>query len=75
MAYATPTVFVVAVDVSVRESLEFLIRCAGWQPVTFASAQLFLPRHDSLPRVAWYLTSVFRTSTVWIFRSASAPIG
>jgi FixJ family two-component response regulator len=36
---ATPIVFVVDDDVSVRESLELLIRFAGWQPETFASAQ------------------------------------
>ncbi|MGH9826787.1 MAG: response regulator transcription factor, partial [Blastocatellia bacterium] len=30
--------------VSVRESLELLIKCAGWQPETFASAQEFLAR-------------------------------
>src|ERR1700722_2045188 len=47
MSPATPTVFVVDDDVSVRESLELLIRCAGWQPVLFASAQEFLAR----PRV------------------------
>src|ERR1700722_16075050 len=39
---AIPTVFVVDDDVSVRESLELLIRCAGWQPEIFASAQEFL---------------------------------
>ncbi len=44
---ATPIVFVVDDDVSVRESLELLIRCAGWQAETFASAQEFLAR----PRV------------------------
>jgi FixJ family two-component response regulator len=43
----TPIVFVVDDDVSVRESLELLIRCEGWQPETFASAQEFLTR----PRV------------------------
>src|SRR5687768_15428991 len=37
-------VFVVDDDVSVRESLELLIRTAGWQPETFASAQEFLAR-------------------------------
>lgn len=36
------TVFVVDDDVSVRESLELLIHCAGWQPETFASARDFL---------------------------------
>jgi FixJ family two-component response regulator len=44
MSHATPIVFVVDDDVSVRESLESLIRCAGWQPETFASAQEFLAR-------------------------------
>ena len=39
---AIPVVFVVDDDISVRESLELLIRCAGWQPQTFASAQEFL---------------------------------
>jgi FixJ family two-component response regulator len=43
----TPIVFVVDDDISVRESLESLIRFAGWQPQTFASAQEFLSR----PRV------------------------
>ncbi len=47
MTDAIPTVFVVDDDVSVRESLELLIGCAGWQAETFASAQEFLSR----PRV------------------------
>jgi FixJ family two-component response regulator len=42
MSDVTPVVFVVDDDVSVRESLELLIRCEGWQPETFASAQEFL---------------------------------
>jgi FixJ family two-component response regulator len=37
-------VFVVDDDISVRESLELLIRTAGWRPETFASAQEFLSR-------------------------------
>jgi FixJ family two-component response regulator len=44
MPQATPVVFVVDDDISVRESLELLIRFAGWQPETFASAQEFLAR-------------------------------
>lgn len=40
----TPVVFVVDDDVSVRESLELLIKHAGWQPELFASAQEFLSR-------------------------------
>jgi FixJ family two-component response regulator len=43
-----PVVFVVDDDVSVRESLELLIRCAGWQPETFSSAQEFLARPREL---------------------------
>lgn len=38
----SPTVFVVDDDISVRESLELLIRKQGWQPKTFSSAQEFL---------------------------------
>jgi len=44
VADVTSIVFVVDDDVSVRESLELLIRTAGWQPETFASAQEFLAR-------------------------------
>ncbi len=43
----TPIVFVVDDDISMRESLELLIRSEGWKPETFASAQEFLDR----PRV------------------------
>jgi FixJ family two-component response regulator len=43
----TPIVFVVDDDISIRESLELLIRSEGWKPETFASAQEFLAR----PRV------------------------
>src|SRR5882762_262386 len=48
MTDAIPTVFVVDDDISVRESLELLIRCAGWQAETFASAQEFLSRPRAL---------------------------
>lgn len=41
-------VFVVDDDISVRESLELLIKFEGWQPETFASAKEFLAR----PRTA-----------------------
>jgi len=41
---AKSIVFVVDDDVSVRESLELLIKFAGWQPETFASAEEFLAR-------------------------------
>src|SRR5256885_11306856 len=48
MAVSTPIVFVVDDDISVRESLELLIRAEGWQPETFASAQEFLD-HPRVP--------------------------
>jgi FixJ family two-component response regulator len=44
MPDVTSIVFVVDDDVSVRESLELLIRTAGWQPETFESAREFLSR-------------------------------
>jgi FixJ family two-component response regulator len=47
MSQTIPIVFVVDDDVSVRESLEALLRCEGWQPETYASAPEFLAR----PRV------------------------
>jgi FixJ family two-component response regulator len=48
MTPATPIVFVVDDDISVRESLQLLIQCEGWHPETFASAQEFLDRPRSL---------------------------
>jgi FixJ family two-component response regulator len=42
MSHATSIVFVVDDDISVRESLELLIRSEGWEPRTFSSAQHFL---------------------------------
>src|SRR6202044_782226 len=42
MPQTAPIVFVVDDDVSVRESLESLIRCAGWHPELFESAEQLL---------------------------------
>ncbi|HEU4582723.1 MAG TPA: response regulator [Polyangiaceae bacterium] len=42
MPEVTVPVFVVDDDISVRESLELLIRDAGWEPRLFESAQSFL---------------------------------
>jgi FixJ family two-component response regulator len=39
---AAPTVFVIDDDISVRHSLEPLLRTVGWQAKTFASAEEFL---------------------------------
>jgi len=48
MSHAVPIVFVVDDDEPVRESLELLIRCEGWEPQTFASALAFLARPRAL---------------------------
>lgn len=48
MPQVTPVVFVVDDDISIRESLEMLIRCEGWQPQLFASAREFLDWPRSL---------------------------
>jgi FixJ family two-component response regulator len=48
MADVTPIVFVADDDVSVRESLQLMIRCEGWQPRAFASAQEFFARPAAL---------------------------
>lgn len=42
MSDVVPMVFVVDDDMSVRESLELMVRHAGWQPVLLDSAQAFL---------------------------------
>jgi len=51
MAPSTPVVFVVDDDVSVRESLELLIRGEGWCPEIFASATEFLASPRPRPAV------------------------
>src|SRR5581483_9663505 len=48
MAPASPMVFVVDDDVSVRESLELLIQNEGWQVETFATAHEFLDRRRAV---------------------------
>src|SRR5438874_13760443 len=48
MSDGTAIVFVVDDDVSVRESLELLIRCEGWEPQTFASTPEFLAHPRTL---------------------------
>jgi FixJ family two-component response regulator len=44
MSQTSPMVFVVDDDISVRESLELLLRHEGWHVETFMSAQEFLDR-------------------------------
>src|SRR6478672_4285562 len=48
MPAATPIVFIVDDDISVRESLELLIRNEGWQAESFTSAREFLDRPRQL---------------------------
>jgi FixJ family two-component response regulator len=48
MSPITPVVFVVDDDISVRESVEALVRQAGWWPETFACAQEFLAHPPTL---------------------------
>jgi len=48
LVHATSIVFIVDDDVSVRESLELLIRYEGWQAEIFASADEFLSRPPAL---------------------------
>ena len=48
MTTLQPIVFVVDDDVSVRESLDLLIRTAGWEPEAYASAEAFLARARAL---------------------------
>jgi FixJ family two-component response regulator len=48
MSNNKPIVYVVDDDVSVRESLESLIRLEGWQPQIFASAEEFLAHSRAL---------------------------
>ena len=43
---AIPRVFVVDDDISVRESLELLIRSAGWEAETYTCAEEFLARPE-----------------------------
>ena len=44
MLNVRPIVFVIDDDISVRESLELLIRNEGWQAATFSSGREFLAR-------------------------------
>jgi len=48
MTPATPIVFVVDDDISVRESLQLLIECEGWHPETFR-IRTRVPRSPTKP--------------------------
>lgn len=48
MSIAMPIVFIVDDDVSVRESIELLVRNENWKPKTFASAEEFLNQPRTL---------------------------
>ncbi len=50
MLSASSVVFIVDDDISVRESLESMVRQAGWNPQTYSTAQEFLDRQkESVP--------------------------
>ena len=49
----TPIVFVVDDDISVRESLELLVKHAGWQPLLFESPRHFLATLVPRFQAAW----------------------
>ncbi len=66
---AEPVVFVVDDDVSVRESLELLIRHEGWQVETFDSATGFLNRPRALASSCIILMCRCLASMVWSYRS------
>jgi FixJ family two-component response regulator len=44
-----PTVFVIGGDISVRQSIERVIRTGGWEPEAFASPEEFLPHSGPVP--------------------------
>ena len=69
MSDTIPMVFVVDDDISVRESLELLIRNADWQPETFVCAEQFLARPRVQVPSCLVLDVSFRTSMVSTSRS------
>ena len=74
----TPIVFVVDDDVSVRESLELLIRYEGWQAEIFASADEFLsrprPRCPKLPDSRFISAGSQRSRFAKADREPNGPI-
>jgi FixJ family two-component response regulator len=62
-------------DVSVRESLELLIRNAGWQPELLASAQEFLARPRVVAPSCLVLDVTLPGLSGLELKSASLPIG
>jgi FixJ family two-component response regulator len=75
MSHATPIVFVVDDDISVRESLELLIASAGWRPEIFASAQEFLSRPRVLAPNCLILDVALPDLNGLDLQSALRPIG
>ena len=63
---ATPVVFVIDDDISVRESLELMVQASGWRAETFPSAQEFLARPRALVPSCLILDVASRISTDWI---------
>lgn len=73
MLQGAPTVLVADEDLSVRESLELLTRCAGWQPETFASAQQLLD-HPRVPVLSCLIFDVFLPGIIGLLRDRYATL-
>lgn len=67
--HTPPVVLVVDDDISVRESLEAMIRLAGFRVETFASAQAFLECPRATALTVWYWTSAFPISAALTCRT------
>jgi len=73
MLQGAPIVLVADEDLSVRESLEWLTRCEGWQPETFASAQQLLD-HPRVPVLSCLIFDVFLPGIIGLLRDRYATI-
>jgi len=70
---AAPIVLVADEDLSVRESLELLTRCEGWQPKTFAAEQEFLD-HPRIPVLSCLILDVFLPGIIGLLRDRYATL-
>ena len=73
MLQGAPIVFLADDDVCVRESLELLTRCKGWQPETFASAQEFLD-HPRVPVLSCLILDIFLPGIIGLLRDRYATL-
>lgn len=73
MLQGAPIVLVADEDLSVRESLELLTRCEGWQPETFAAAQEFLD-HPRVPVLSCLILDIFLPGIIGLLRDRYATL-